>query len=77
MTHSIAPAVLNYAQQTMKKKVVIRDISDIVMNTSLKQEEGKEQFRVTSTGTPAENKEEEEAKEKKEKKKKKERTTTK
>jgi hypothetical protein len=37
----------------------------------------KEQFRVTSTGTPAENKEEEEAKEKKKKKKKKERTTTK
>jgi hypothetical protein len=43
------------------------------MNISLKQEEGKEQFRVTSTGTPAENREEEEAKEKK----KKERTTTK
>jgi hypothetical protein len=42
------------------------------MNISLKQEEGKEQFRVTSTGTPAENREEEEAKEEK----KKERTTT-
>jgi hypothetical protein len=59
----------------MKKKIVIRDISDILMNITLKQEEGKEQFRVTSTGTPAENKEEEEEKEKK--KKKKERTATK
>ena len=53
----------------MKKKIVIRDISDIVMNISLKQEEGKEQFRVTSTGTPAENRAEEEAKEEKKKKK--------
>jgi hypothetical protein len=61
----------------MKKKIVIRDISDILMKISLKQEEGKEQFRVTSTGTPAENREEEEAKEKKKDKKKKERTTTK
>ncbi len=62
----------------MKKKIVIRDTSDILMNISLKQEEGKEQFQVTSTGTPAENREEEEAKEeKKEEKKKKERTTTK
>jgi hypothetical protein len=61
----------------MKKKIIIRDISDILMNVTLRQEEGKEQFRVTSTGTPAENKEEEEAKEEKKKKKKKERTTTK
>jgi hypothetical protein len=51
---------------------VIRDISDILTNISLKQEEGKEQFRVTSTATPAEDREEEE-----EDKKKKERRTTK
>jgi hypothetical protein len=45
----------------------------------LKQEEGKkEQIGVTSTGTPAEDREEEEAKEEKKKeKKKKERATTK
>jgi hypothetical protein len=42
----------------------------------LKQAQEKEHFRVTSTGTPAEDREEEEAKEKK-KKGKKERTTTK
>ncbi len=40
----------------------------------MKQEEKKEHFRVTSTGTPAEDKEEEEEKDKK---KKKERTPTK
>jgi hypothetical protein len=60
----------------MKKKIVIRDISDILTNISLKQEEGKEQLRVTGTATPAEDREEEEEKDKK-KKKKKERTTTK
>ena len=59
----------------MKKKIVIRDISDILTNISLKQEEGKEQLRVTGTATPAEDREEEE--EDKKKKKKKERTTTK
>jgi hypothetical protein len=58
----------------MKKEIVIRDISDILMKISLKQEEGKEQFRVTSTETPAENRAEEEAKVEK---KKKERTTIK
>jgi hypothetical protein len=71
MTAQAQPAT----NTTTRKKIVIRGISDILMNISLKQEESKEQFRVTSTGTPAENREEEEAKE--EKKKKKERTTTK
>ena len=60
----------------MKKKIGIRYISDILTNISLKQAEEKEQLPVTSTGTPAEDKEEEEAKVDK-KKKKKERTTTK
>jgi hypothetical protein len=59
----------------MKKKIVIRDISNILTNISLNQEEGKEQLRVTGTATPAEDREEEE--EDKKKKKKKERTTTK
>ena len=41
------------------------------------QEEKKEQIGVTSTGTPAEDREEEEAKEEKKEKEKKERATTK
>ena len=56
-------------QQTMKKKIVIRDISNILTNISLKQEEEKEQLRVTSTGTPAEDKEEEEEKNRRRRKK--------
>jgi hypothetical protein len=53
----------------MKKKIVIRDISDILTNISLKQEEEKEQLRVTGTATPAEDREEEEEKDEKKKKK--------
>jgi hypothetical protein len=55
----------------MKKKIGIRYISLIYKrNISLKQEGEKEQLRLTSTATPAEDKEEEEAKDDKKKKKK-------
>jgi hypothetical protein len=57
----------------MKKKIVISNISPILTNISLKQDE-EEQPRVTGTATPAEDREEEEEKEKK---KEKERTTAK
>jgi hypothetical protein len=43
----------------MKKKIEKRHIFDILTNISLKQEEEKEQLPVTSTGTPAEEREEE------------------
>ena len=61
----------------MKKKIGIRYISHIQTKYLIEARGEKEQLRVTSTATPAEDKEEEEAKDDKKKKKKKERATTK